>query len=103
MTERHSRSVVVVNAQGVVRGVVTGWDLLLADVDTTQTAAELMHPAVLIGPQASLREAADLMLVHHIHRLVVVDPTRPQAMPLGLLSTSDIIAEMAEPGSVWQR
>jgi CBS domain-containing protein len=102
MTDRRSRSVVVVNAHGAVRGVVTGWDLLSADPAVVETVAELMHPPVRIGPQASLREAADQMLTHHIHRLLVTDPARLDAMPLGLISTSDILAEMAEPGSVWQ-
>ena len=66
-------------------------------------AAEIMHPPVTISPHASLREAADAMITHHIHRLVVVDPQQPMAMPLGIISTSDILIEMAQPGSAWQR
>jgi hypothetical protein len=42
------------------------------------------------------------MIQHHIHRLLVIEPDRPQSLPLGLISTSDIVAEMAETGSVWQ-
>jgi CBS domain-containing protein len=61
-----------------------------------------MHPPLTIGPDATLREAADTMLQHHIHRLIVVDPAYPAGMPLGLISTSDIVIEMAAPGSVWQ-
>ncbi len=104
MTERRSRSIVVVNATGKHLGVITGFDLLAVDAAAaaTQTVAHLMHPPITIRPEASLREAADLMLLHHIHRLLVVNPERPDAMPLGLISTSDIVAEMAEPGSVWQ-
>jgi CBS domain-containing protein len=43
------------------------------------------------------------MIEHHHHRLVVVDPDEPESMPLGVLSSYDIVAEMAKPGSVWQR
>ena len=104
MTERRSRSIVVVDPVGRPVGVVTGFDLLALyqpGSDAT-TVAELMQPPLTIGPDASLREAADLMLKHETHGLVVVDPERPQTMPLGVVSTSDLVAEMAEPGSVWQ-
>lgn len=104
MTERRSRSIVVVNATGHMLGVITGFDLLAITEsgDVNQTVAQLMHPAITIHPGASLREAAERMLKHHVHRLLVVNPDRPDALPLGLISTSDIVAEMAEPGSVWQ-
>lgn len=104
MTERRSRSIIVVDAQGHSKGVVTGFDLLtiVETGDGTHTVTEVMHPPLTIAPTASLREAADEMIHGHVHRLVVVDPSNPEGMPLGLISTSDIIAEMAEPGSVWQ-
>ena len=35
------------------------------------------------------------------HRLLVVDPEDANAMPLGVISTADIVAAMAAPGSVW--
>ncbi len=103
MVERRSRSVVIVGRRGKPLGVVTGLDLLaLVDRnDTDTTAQELMHAPLTIGPSASLREAADAMLTHEVHRLLVVDADEPEAMPLGIVSTSDIVAEMAEPGSVW--
>ncbi|HVN62018.1 MAG TPA: CBS domain-containing protein [Gaiellaceae bacterium] len=104
MTERHVRALVVVAADGRPLGVVTGTDLLpLVGADAgNRPVAELMHPPITIGPAASLREAADLLLEHEIHRLVVVDPDDPDAVPLGVVATTDIVAEMAEPGSVWR-
>jgi hypothetical protein len=30
-----------------------------------------------------------------------VDPVEPDSMPLGLISTADIVLEMASPGSSW--
>lgn len=99
MTDRRSRSLVVVAAGGRALGVVTGVDLLQRAAE--DTVAELMRPPLTIGASATLREAADLMLEHVVHRLVVVDPTAPESMPVGLISTADVVAEMAAPGSVW--
>jgi CBS domain-containing protein len=104
MTDRRSRSLVVVAADGRPLGVVTGTDLLAlgrGEVDARRVA-ELMHAPVTIEPGATLREAADRMLQHEIHRLVVVDPAAPQSVPLGIVSTADLVAEMAQPGSVWR-
>jgi CBS domain-containing protein len=103
MTERRSRSLVVVSSHGRPLGVVTGADLLrLVERDVGGTRVqELMHEPLTIGPGATLREAADDLLRREVHRLVVVDPDEPDAFPLGIVSTADIVAEMAAPGSVW--
>ena len=104
MTQRCSRSLVVVAADGRPLGVVTGADLLeLLGADAAERpVAELMHEPLTISPRATLREAADLMLEHVVHRLLVVDDAAGDVMPLGLVSTADIVAEMAAPGSVWR-
>lgn len=106
MTQAGWRSVLVVNAMGQPLGVVTGLDLL-AFCETEDcsevTVSEVMHAPLTIHMTASLRDAADMMIEHHRHRLVVVDPEEPEAMPLGILSSYDIIAEMARPGSPWQQ
>lgn len=105
MTERRSRSVVVVEANGQPVGLVTGFDLL-AFFETNQAdepVETVMHPPLTIYPTATLREAADRMIHSHVHRLLVINPDQPDSMPVGLISTTDIIAEMAEPGSVWQK
>ena len=103
MTERRSRSVVVVDLRGRPRGVVAGLELvaLLATGARPQTVAEIMRPPLTIPPTASLREAARRMLEARSHRLLVVDPQDPGAMPLGIISTADIVTAMAAPGSGW--
>jgi CBS domain-containing protein len=97
MRERHSLSLVVVNPHGRPLGVVTGFDLLpfYGEADAGEPVSNIMHPPITIHAEASLREAAAVMLQHHIHRLVVVDLSEPDSMPLGLISTSDIVMEMA--------
>jgi CBS domain-containing protein len=42
------------------------------------------------------------MIENHHHRLIVVDPDQPDSMPLGIISSYDIVNEMARPGSVWR-
>jgi CBS domain-containing protein len=106
MTDSGYRSAIVVDAIGKPLGVISGLDLLAyckAEGCGGATAAEVMHPALTIAPGATLREAADKLIEHHHHRLVVVDPEMADSMPLGVISTFDIVAAMAHPGSVWRR
>jgi CBS domain-containing protein len=106
MTYARYRSVLVLSADGRTMGVVSGLDFLgaIQDPALLQAPAEkVMHPALTTTPEASLKEAADLMIEHHHHRLIVLDPEHPQAVPLGIISSVDIVAEMAQPGSVWQK
>ncbi|MBL8064087.1 MAG: CBS domain-containing protein [Anaerolineales bacterium] len=106
MTSSGWRSVLVVDAKGKVLGVVSGHDLISLvknGVAEKMIVREVMHPALTIDISASLREAADLMIKNHYHRLVVVDKNDPDAFPLGVISTFDIVAEMARPDSVWQK
>jgi CBS domain-containing protein len=105
MTDAHYRSVLVVDSAGKPRGVISGLDLLAYCTEEgcgEATAAQVMHPALTIHSGASLRDAADKMIENHYHRLVVVDPDQSEGIPLGIISTFDIVAEMAEPGSVWR-
>lgn len=105
MTSSGWRSVIVVDAKGRVLGILSGYDLLPTIKDGTHeslTVRAVMHPALTIDIHASLREAADMMIQNHHHRLVVIDKERPDAFPLGALSSFDIVYEMARPDSVWQ-
>jgi CBS domain-containing protein len=106
MTQAGWRSVLVVDAKGKPEGVVSGKDLLpyvKNGVDEKLTVRDIMHPALTIDINARLREAADLMIQKHHHRLVVIEKDDPQAFPLGIISSFDIVAEMARPGSIWQK
>lgn len=106
MTSAGWRSVLVVDAKGKVLGVVSGRDLLPYVQNGNaegKVVRDVMHPALTIDITASLREAANKMIQNHYHRLVVVDQENPDAFPLGVISSFDIVAEMARPDSVWQK
>lgn len=105
MTQAGWRSVLVVDAKGKPQGVVSGKDLIPFvenGVNEKLTVRDVMHPALTIDIHASLREAAELMIQKHHHRLVVIDDSDPEAFPLGIISSFDIVAEMARTGSIWQ-
>ncbi len=106
MTDAHYRSVLVVDPQGKPVGLVSEKDLipLIQDgrIQESLTVVGIMHKMLTVDIHASLREAAQLMIQHHHHRVVVVDDSDPDAFPLGIVSSFDIVAEMAKPGSVWQ-
>ena len=107
LTRTHWRSVIVVDEKGRPQGVVTGRDLLWHvekdGVYENLTVDDVMnHSLITIDVHASLHEAANLMIQNHRHRLIVTDKNEPDGFPLGIISSFDIVAEMARPGSVWQ-
>lgn len=100
------RSILVVDAKGAHLGVISGKDLMpliKQEVDEKMTVSDVMHPALTIDINATLQEAADMMIKNHHHRLVVIDRNDSKAFPLGVISSFDIVAKMAQPGSIWQK
>lgn len=106
MADSGWRSVVVVDAQGKSLGVFSGLDLLaccdLENIPDTFLVTDAMHTPLKIAMDASLQEAAQLMINDHHHRVLVIDPDHPDSLPLGVISSFDIVSEMARPESVWQ-
>jgi CBS domain-containing protein len=107
MSQAGWRSIVVVNASGKLQGILTGHSLVhLAGngIDESLGIQEFFNRDILtVGSNASLQEAADLMIQNHRHRVVVLDASDPDSFPLGVISSFDIVAEMARPQSIWQR
>ena len=106
MTQAGWRSVIIVDSRGKPLGVVTGNDLMrLAGkkVDENLTVSDVMNRNLItIDINASLQQAANLMIQNHRHRVIVIDANEPESFPLGVVSSFDIVAEMAKPGSIWQ-
>lgn len=106
MTERRSRSIVAVDQHGRAVGVITGNDLLslYVSADPRAPVSELMSPPITCDADLPLPDAADLIISNEVHRLIVTDSSRgPEAAPIGIVSTADIVAEMAYERSVWQQ
>jgi CBS-domain-containing membrane protein len=105
MSDRRSRSIVVVDEHGLAVGVLTGTDLLglYRQGGGTTVSALMTTPVVTCEPDTALTDAAELMLDREVHRLVVVQADAERSVPIGVLSTADVVAEMAHESSVWQR
>ena len=111
LTERRVSALPVLDADGRVVGVVSEADLMRKEEfpegppegrwfqgrrrrqtrakAAGATAAELMtSPAVTIGPDTSVAEAARLLHRHQIKRLPVLDPAGPL---LGIVSRADLL------------
>jgi CBS domain-containing protein len=111
VAEHRVSALPVLDDQGRVAGIVSEADLLLKEEfpegpanrhlfrgrrrrmerakAAGATAAELMTaPAVTVGPDASVAEAARLLHRHRIKRLPVVDPAGPL---LGIVSRADLL------------
>jgi len=86
-------------------GVVSEKDLIpliQGGIPSDALVSQVMHTMETLDIRTSLRDAADTMINRHHHRVVVVDKDDPDSFPLGIVSSFDIVAEMARPGSVWQ-
>ncbi|MGZ4354388.1 MAG: CBS domain-containing protein [Gaiellaceae bacterium] len=91
LAERHVSGVPVVGADGAVLGIVSGSDLLgaAADGGLLCTAAHAMTaPAVWIGADRSVREAADLMTRKRLRRLAV---SNRHGELVGIVTRADLV------------
>ena len=106
MVDSGWRSVIVADPHGKPLGVFSGLDLLCYSEDEqipeSVLVTEVMHAPLMIDMDASLQEAAQMMIDNHHHRILVVDPAHEHTLPMGVISSFDIVSEMAKPGSVWQ-
>jgi CBS domain-containing protein len=106
MSDTGWRSVVVLNEHGKPLGIFSGLDFLNCcepeKISDEVLIVDVMHPALTISIDATLQEAVDLMVVNHHHRILVIDPEHRDSVPLGVISSFDIVQEMARPDSVWQ-
>lgn len=102
LSDTDIHALVVTGEDGEVVGIISHMDIILHhSKDLTQlTAAEIMTGKVIsIAPESTVQEAIDVMVGRHIHRLVVTQEEGGKLMPVGVLSTTDIVREMR--GSKW--
>ncbi len=103
LERHHIHGLPVVDASGTLVGVLSQTDLLRARSTEFLWAnwpglavRHLMtSPALTIHRSTPLADAARKMERHHVHRLVVVADD-DEVLPLGVVSTTDLIRAMAE-------
>jgi chloride channel protein, CIC family len=85
---QHHHGFPIIDGTSRVLGVVTRRELLEPAVDPSATLAGLVsRAAVVIAPEATLRDAADVMVRERIGRLPVIDGERL----VGILTRSDLL------------
>ena len=100
MVEHDVSALVVTDDQGYLMGVVTRTDLvtLRAYEDYwAQTTAEhaMVRQVITISPQTSIRQASRLMIEKKVHRLIVAEVEGDRLRPVGVISQTDIVRDMA--------
>jgi CBS domain-containing protein len=102
LSDTDIHALVVTGDSGEVVGVVSHMDIISHHDDdlTKLTAREVMTSKVItVTPESKVTEAIDVMVKSRIHRLVVSEPEGDKLLPVGVLSTTDIVREMR--GSKW--
>lgn len=102
MEEYEVSGLPVVDDDGVLVGILSQTDLVHArSVDGPSHSwpdVSVRHymavPVITATPTMTVREAALLMEARHVHRLVVVDDE--QRRPVGVLSMTDLVRQMAQ-------
>ena len=85
----------VVDAEGIVVGVVSETDLLTRKATTGGTAADLMTcPAVTTSPEELVSHVARLMSRRKLRRVLVVDS---QGHLVGIVCRSDVLSVFSRP------
>jgi len=98
MADNQFRSVVVVNENGEVWGLITYMELLDhigSDVEQLQ-ASQIMRPyRIEVDPQWPVETAIELMKRLRHYHLIIVDPHVGTRWPVGMLTSFDIVRYMA--------
>lgn len=92
-------AIFVLDESGRAEGVISQTDLARAYVQgdwERRTADQIMTPEIVtISGDIPLGVATQIMLDKHIHRLLIVQGGRTPNRPVGVLSLSDVVREMA--------
>jgi DeoR family transcriptional regulator, catabolite repression regulator len=99
MVEHDISSLVVTDAEGYLAGIITRSDVLrgyLANDDWQHVAVgdHMTREVVTVSQDDLLATVANLLLEHHIHRVVVVRNENGKHKPLAVVSDTDLIYHM---------
>lgn len=103
MTTRDVSALVVVDSDESLIGLVSRTDLVGAQIRENQaeglikfTVKEIMVTDVVsVSANDTIEHASRLMIDHKIHRVVVTEECGGKRRPIGILSITDLVREMA--------
>ena len=104
MNRERISAVVVVGDGGMLEGLISTSDIARARaVNAGMSGAPQIFPAHLMTsqvlvtwPEEPLQTAVERMLSHHVHRLVVVKSQQEPAVPVGILSMTDLARTLTQ-------
>ena len=100
MAENDVSAIIAVDDNGEAFGMISEMDVLKEMRGKNwkiETVEDLMASSVeTVKPSTTVRDAADIMVKKHIHRLIVMseDNVGASNRPIGVLSANDIIREL---------
>jgi len=103
MADNDVSALVVVNDDEHMIGLISRTDLINARLYEQYwkhwrglTAGHIMvTDVVVVNKQESMQVASKLMMEHHIHRVVVVEQQSSGQKPVGVLSVTDVVRDIA--------
>jgi signal-transduction protein with cAMP-binding, CBS, and nucleotidyltransferase domain len=103
MSEQDVSALVVVNDEGNMIGLISRTDLVNARLYEQYwkhwrglTAGHIMVTDVVsVRPSDSVQDASRLMMERRIHRVVVVEDAGEGVKPIGVLSVTDVVRDIA--------
>lgn len=101
MVDEYVSALVVVNERQELVGVISHTDLLRARLTSPDWADErvidhMTRDVVTVLTTNTLSDATRLMIERQIHRVVVVRAEGNQKIPLGVISTADLVYHMVQ-------
>lgn len=100
MTQHDVSAVPVIDEESYLVGIISRTDLVMLrahDDYWRAMSAEhvMMHEVVTITPGETVAEASKRMIDRRIHRLIVVRIENQRAKPIGVISQTDVVRDMA--------
>lgn len=94
-------ALVVTDKDGQLAGILSRIDVIRAAIQRPDWASQpveaFMNTQVVTVPaQATLRDVAEILLHHRIHRVVVVREDQGKIQPLSVISAADIVYHLAK-------
>src|SRR6266508_4556873 len=78
----------------------SAWQMLETSNLPADTVRQYMTPdPVMVRPSSTICELAKMMVDAHIHRVIVVDKNE---RPIGIVSSTDVLAAIAHAGNSYQ-
>lgn len=100
MSQHDVSAVVVVDEDGYLAGIITRTDMVVLRAydeywQAMQARHVMMHNVITTSPDTTVRQASQELTKRRIHRLIVVEDDDRGLRPVGVLSTTDIVRDMA--------